>query len=243
MITGREEQFQRTAALMGEEAIQWLGASTVAVFGIGGVGGFCVEALARAGVGKLVLFDGDSVEKTNLNRQLIALHSTIGQAKVEVMKERILDICPQIEVEADNCFFLPDQSANIPFQEYDYIVDAVDTVTAKVELIVQAARHRIPVISCMGTGNKFDPTRFQVADIYETAVCPLARVMRRELKARGIKRCKVVYSRETAVHTELGRTPGSVSFIPPVAGLILAGEVIKDLTIRYQNAGEYKNRY
>lgn len=228
---------------MGEEAIQWLGASTVAVFGIGGVGGFCVEALARAGVGKLVLFDGDSVEKTNLNRQLIALHSTIGQAKVEVMKERILDICPQIEVEAHNCFFLPDQSANIPFQEYDYIVDAVDTVTAKVELIVQAARHRIPVISCMGTGNKFDPTRFQVADIYETAVCPLARVMRRELKARGIKRCKVVYSRETAVHTELGRTPGSVSFIPPVAGLILAGEVIKDLTIRYQNAGEYKNRY
>ncbi len=242
MITGREEQFQRTAALMGEEAVRWLGASTVAVFGIGGVGGFCVEALARAGVGKLVLFDGDKVEETNLNRQLIALHSTIGRTKVEVMKERILDICPQIEVEAHACFFLPDQSAKVPFQKYDYIVDAIDTVTAKVELVIQAEKYHVPVISCMGTGNKFDPTRFQVADIYETSVCPLARVMRRELKARGIKRCKVVYSKETAVHTELGRTPGSVSFIPPVAGLILAGEVIRDLTLRYQNVGEYKSR-
>lgn len=243
MITGREEQFQRTAALLGEEAIHWLGASTVAIFGVGGVGGFCVEALARAGVGKLVLFDGDSIEESNINRQIIATHSTIGQAKVEAMKERILDICPEIEVEAHACFFLPEHSGSIPFQEYDYIIDAVDTVTAKVELVMQAEKHHVPVISCMGTGNKLDPTRFQVADIYETSVCPLARVMRRELKARGIKRCKVVYSKETALHTELGRTPGSVSFIPPVAGLILAGEVIKDLVTHYQNVGEYKSKW
>lgn len=224
-----KEQFSRTAAMLGEEAVEKLRNGTVAVFGVGGVGGFCVEALARAGVGKLVLYDGDTVAESNLNRQIIATHSTIGRIKVDVMKERIADICPDTVVEAHQCFFLPEKSDEIPFDEFDYIVDAIDTVTAKIELAVQAQQYAIPIIACMGAGNKLDPTRFEVADIYETSVCPLAKVMRKELKKRGIRKCKVVYSREPAIHTELGRTPGSVSFVPSVAGLVLAGEVIKDL--------------
>lgn len=233
--TGIQEQFTRTAAVLGEEAVRKLRNSTVAVFGVGGVGGFCVEALARAGVGKLVLYDGDTVAESNLNRQIIALHSTVGRVKVDVMKERIADICPDTEVEAHHCFFLPERSDEVKFAEFDYLVDAIDTVTAKLELVVQAEKCGVPVISCMGAGNKLDPTRFEVADIYETSVCPLARVMRKELKARGVKRCKVVYSKEPALHTELGRTPGSVSFVPSVAGLVLAGEVIKDLIAAGEN--------
>lgn len=225
-----EEQYSRTSAVIGEEALEKLRSSKVAVFGVGGVGGFCVEALARAGVGHLVLFDGDVVAESNLNRQIIATRSTIGRVKVDVMKERIADINPEIEVEAQCRFFLPDQSEEIPFGEYDYIVDAIDTVTAKIELVLQAERHGVPIIASMGTGNKLDPTKFQITDIYKTSVCPLARVMRRELKARGVKKCKVLYSTEQVIQTELGRTPGSVSFVPSVAGLIIAGEVIKDLT-------------
>lgn len=227
-----KEQYVRTAALIGEEAVERLRSSHVAVFGVGGVGGFCVEALARAGIGRFTLFDGDTVAESNLNRQIIATHDTIGRVKVEVMKERIRSICPETEVDARHCFFLPEQSDGIPFREYDYIVDAVDTVTAKIELIVRAGLCGTPVISCMGAGNKLDPTRFEVADIYATSVCPLAKVMRKELRARGVSACKVVYSREEPIRTKLGRTPGSVSFVPSVAGLILAGEVIKDLAGR-----------
>lgn len=224
-------QFSRTAAMLGDAAVERLRASHVAVFGVGGVGGFCVEALARAGVGKLTLLDGDRVAESNLNRQIIAAHSTIGRMKVEVMKERILDICPDTEVDARCCFFLPGQSEEIPFADFDYIVDAIDTVTAKIELVVQGERQGVPVIACMGAGNKLDPTRFEVADIYATSVCPLAKVMRKELRARGVQALKVVYSKEEPVRTSLGRIPGSVSFVPSVAGLILAGEVIKDLAL------------
>lgn len=226
-----EGQFSRTAAMLGDAAVERLRASHVAVFGVGGVGGFCVEALARAGVGKLTLLDGDRVAESNLNRQIIAAHSTIGRMKVEVMKERILDICPDTEVDARCCFFLPGQPEEIVFADFDYIVDAVDTVTAKIELAVQGEQQGIPVIACMGAGNKLDPTRFEVADIYATSVCPLAKVMRKELRARGVQALKVVYSKEEPVRTPLGRIPGSVSFVPSVAGLILAGEVIKDLVL------------
>jgi len=224
-----KEQFSRTAAVLGVDAVECLRNSTVAVFGVGGVGGFCVEALARAGVGRLVLFDGDTVAESNINRQIIATHATVGRVKVEVMKERIAEICPDTVVETNHCFYLPEQAETVAFDQFDYIVDAIDTVTAKIDLVLQAEKYDVPIIASMGTGNKLDPTRFQVADIYETSVCPLARVMRRELKKRGVKKCKVLYSTEEVIPTELGRIPGSVSFVPPVAGMILAGEVIKDL--------------
>lgn len=236
-----QEQFTRTALLLGEEGIDILNRSTVAVFGIGGVGGYTVEALARSGVGRFLLVDNDKVALSNLNRQIIATLDTVGRYKTQVMKERILSINPGAIVETRECFFLPENADDFNFSSYNYVVDAVDTVTAKLELIVRAKRAGVPVISSMGAGNKLDPTRFEVADICQTSVCPLARVMRRELKARGIKDVKVVYSKEEArkpkerptdEDSALSRRsiPGSIAFVPSVAGLIAAGEVVRDLT-------------
>lgn len=238
-----QEQFTRTALLLGEEGIHKLNRSRVAVFGIGGVGGYTVEALARSGVGHFLLVDNDKVALSNLNRQIIATLDTVGKYKTRVMKERILSINPQAEVETRECFFLPENAEEFDFSSFDYVVDAVDTVAAKLELVVRAQKAGVPVISSMGAGNKLDPTRFEVADIYQTSVCPLARVMRRELKARGVKGLKVVYSREeprTPAKSPLEEDkasarrsiPGSIAFVPSVAGLIAAGEVIKDLTKR-----------
>lgn len=218
----------------------------VAVFGIGGVGGYTAEALARSGIGEIDLIDSDTVSLTNLNRQIIALRSTIGKYKVDVMKERILDINPDIKIHAHKCFYLPETKDEFDFRQYDYVVDAVDTVTAKLQIVEEAYAAGVPVISSMGAGNKLDPTAFQVTDIYKTSVCPLAKVMRRELKKRGIKKLKVVYSQESPVmpsqetlssySEEQSETapkkrsvPGSVAFVPSVAGLILAGEVLKEL--------------
>lgn len=234
-----KEQFIRTGLLLGEEAITKLNHAKVAVFGVGGVGGFAVEALARAGIGTFVLVDNDVVSESNLNRQIIALKSTVGRPKVEVMRERILEIYPDAEVETVQTFFLPENAAQFDFSSYDYIVDAIDTVTGKIELALQAQKAGVPIISSMGAGNKLDPTRFEVADIYNTSVCPLARVMRKELKKRKIEKLKVVYSKEPAMEplikiSEDGgkrQVPGSVSFVPSAAGLIVAGEVVKDLTI------------
>ena len=219
-------QFSRTELLIGKEAIEKLHNSKVAVFGIGGVGSFVVEGLARAGVGNFVLVDKDVVDLTNLNRQIIATRKTIGKPKVEVARERILDINPDANVEIHQEFFMPD-SEGILDNSIDYIVDAVDTVTAKIELVVRANKLNIPIISSMGTGNKLDPTRFEVSDIYKTSVCPLAKVMRKELKNREIKKLKVVYSKEEP--KKIQNPPASISFVPSVAGLIIAGEVIKDL--------------
>lgn len=231
-----KEQFVRTGLLLGEEGIRKLNQSTVAVFGIGGVGGFAAEALARSGVGHLVLVDADVVSESNINRQIIATHRTIGKSKVQVMKERIEDINPEAQVETRQTFFLPENADQFDFGSYDYVVDAIDTVTGKIELVLQGQKAEIPVISSMGAGNKLDPTMFQVADIYETSVCPLAKVMRKELKKRNVPALKVVYSREKAMEpliriSEDGKrqVPGSAAFVPSVAGLILAGEVIKDL--------------
>lgn len=231
-----KEQFMRTGLLLGEEGIRKLNQSTVAVFGIGGVGGFAAEALARSGVGHLVLVDADVVSESNINRQIIATHRTIGKSKVQVMKERIEDINPEAQVETRQTFFLPENADQFDFGSYDYVVDAIDTVTGKIELVLQGQKAEIPVISSMGAGNKLDPTMFQVADIYETSVCPLAKVMRKELKKRNVSALKVVYSREKAMEpliriSEDGKrqVPGSAAFVPSVAGLILAGEVIKDL--------------
>lgn len=224
--------FDRTALLLGTEALERLKEARVAVFGIGGVGGYVCEALVRSGVGAFDLIDSDRVDITNLNRQIIATHKTIGQYKTDVMRERILDINPDADVRIHRCFFLPENAGDFSFAEYDYVVDAIDTVTAKIELILRAQEMGVPVISCMGAGNKLDAAGFQVADIYDTKVCPLARVMRRELKRRGVKSLKVVYSQETPVQRKDGadgRLPGSVSFVPPVAGLMAAGEVIRDL--------------
>lgn len=230
------DQFSRTELLIGKEGIKRLQASRVAVFGIGGVGGYAAEALARSGVGALDLIDNDTVSLTNLNRQIIATHETIGKYKTDVMRDRILAIHPQAAVTVHKCFYLPETAGQFDFGQYDYVVDAVDTVTAKLEIIMQAKNRGVPVISCMGAGNKLDPTRFQVADIYQTTVCPLAKVMRRELKKRGVKELKTVFSTEPAMTpafseevTEKRTTPGSISFVPSVAGLILAGEVIRDL--------------
>ena len=220
--------FHRTAILLGDEAMERLNNARVAVFGVGGVGGYVVEALARSGVGALDLIDSDQVCETNLNRQIIALRSTIGRDKVDVMKERIADINPECKVNVRKCFFLPENSDEFDFREYDYIVDAVDTVTAKVHLVVKANECQVPIISSMGAGNKMNPADFEVADIYKTSVCPLAKVMRHELKKRNIPHLKVVYSKEEPIKNELGY-PGSISFVPSAAGLILAGEVIKDL--------------
>ena len=215
---------------MGADSTEKLKNACVAVFGIGGVGGFAVEALARAGVGKLVLVDKDRVEESNINRQIVALPDTVGKVKVEVMKKRILDINPDCEVEAKECFFLPDTSSEFDFSKYDYVVDAVDTVTAKIELVLKAKESNTPIISCMGAGNKLDGTTFKVADIYNTEVCPLAKVMRRELKKRNVTDLKVVYSTETPVELKGAQNvTGSISFVPGIAGLIMAGEVIKDL--------------
>lgn len=229
-------EFSRTELLIGKEALERLKKSKVAVFGIGGVGSFAAEALARAGIGKFVLVDKDVVEITNLNRQLIATRKTLGRPKAEIMKERILDINPEAEVTVYQAFYLPETASELIQDDYDYIVDAVDTVTAKIDLVVQAKKRGIPIISSMGAGNKLDPTRFRVADIYSTSVDPLAKVMRRELRSRGIESLKVVYSDEPPIKpmeseekTARRHVPGSISFVPPMAGMIIAGEVVKDI--------------
>lgn len=265
--TGRE-RFVRTEMLLGSAGIEQLKNSRVAIFGIGGVGGYVAEALARSGVGAFELIDNDTVALSNLNRQIIALESTIGRYKTEVMKERIAQINPEAEVQTRECFFLPENADSFDFSKYDYVVDAIDTVTAKIELVMQAQAAGVPIISSMGTGNKLNPAMLQVTDIYKTKVCPLAKVMRKELKARGVKHLKVVYSEELpmtpqeiqegvgspediclvqneaadqeclsykdsiSVQTPVSRrraTPGSTSFVPPVAGMILASEVVKEL--------------
>ncbi|WP_407434481.1 ThiF family adenylyltransferase [Treponema sp.] len=224
-----DEQFSRTEMLLGKTAVERLNKSYIAVFGIGGVGGFVVEALVRSGVGNIDIIDSDKVALSNLNRQIIATHSSIGKYKVDVMKERILDINPDVQVNVKKCFFLPETKDEFDFSKYDYVVDAVDTVAAKIQLIVQAKEAGVPVISCMGAGNKLDATLFEVADISKTSVCPLARVVRQECKKRGIKDVKVVYSKEKPIKQTDRESPGSVAFVPSVAGLIIAGEVVKDL--------------
>lgn len=238
-------EFSRTELLIGQAALEKLQNSRVAIFGVGGVGGYVCEALVRSGVGHFDLIDNDTVSLTNINRQIIALHSTIGKLKVDVMKERMLDINPDVDVSVHPCFYLPETAAQFDFSNYDYVVDAIDTVTGKIEIIVQADAHQVPVISSMGAGNKLNPAMMEVSDIYKTSVCPLARVMRRELKKRHIKHCKVVYSKEKAIQPSQASLekygadseenftkksiPGSTAFVPSVAGLILASEVIKDL--------------
>ena len=245
-------QFSRTELLFGKEAMDKLAGSKVAVFGIGGVGGYVCEALVRSGVGAFDLIDDDKVCMTNLNRQIIATRSTVGKYKTDVMRDRMLDINPKVDVEVHKCFFLPENADDFPWDSYDYVVDAVDTVTAKIALVMKCNEKNIPIISSMGAGNKLDGSQFKVADIYKTKVCPLAKVMRRELKKRGVKKLKVVYSEEIptrpiedmaiscrnhcicppgAEHkcTERRDIPGSVAFVPSVAGLIIAGEVAKDL--------------
>ena len=228
-------QFSRTALLIGEEGVEKLKNSRVAVFGVGGVGGYVVEALARSGVGALELIDKDVVSVSNINRQIIALHSTVGRLKTEVMAERVKDINPDCQVSVRNLFYLPETAAEFDFSSYDYVVDAIDTVSGKIALIEQANKANVPVISSMGAGNKLDATAFEVSDITKTSVCPLARVMRRELKKRGIEHLKVVYSKEEPrpsplMDEESGKPiPGSIAFVPSVVGLIIAGEVIKDL--------------
>ena len=237
-----EDRFSRSRMLLGEEAMKRLAASRVAVFGVGGVGGYVVEALARSGVGTLDLVDNDVVVLSNLNRQIIATMDTVGRDKVEVMTERVRSINPDAVVYPHKCFYLPETAEQFDFRNYDYVVDAIDTVTGKIQLILQAQAAGTPVISAMGAGNKLDPSRFEVADIYETSIDPLARVMRRELKKRGVKSLKVVYSKEEPRRPQKadnegsgqsvsGRraTPGSLAFVPSVAGLIIAGEVVKDL--------------
>ena len=232
-----KEEFLRTAMLLGDDGIKKLNQSTVAVFGLGGVGGYTVEALARAGVGHLVLTDSDTISVSNINRQLIALHSTVGMKKTEAFKERIKDINPDCKVTIHDCFYLPETAGEFDFSLYDYVVDAVDTVTAKLDIIMKSKDAGVQIISSMGAGNKLDPSLLSISDIYKTSVCPLAKVMRYELKKRGVKELKVVYSTETPikplfeVKTEGKRqTPGSVSFVPSVAGLLISSEVIKDLT-------------
>ena len=224
----RKEALSRTEALIGSRALDVLEQSVVAVFGLGGVGGHAAETLARSGVGSFVLVDSDRVAMSNLNRQMVATLSTVGEYKTDVMRRRILEINPRARVEVRRCFFLPETASEFDFSGYSYVVDAVDTVTAKLELVMKAGEAGVPIISSMGAGNKLDPTKFQVADIYDTSVCPLAKVMRRELKARGVESLKVVYSQEPPVVRR--RVPASIAFVPSVAGLIMAGEVIKDLT-------------
>lgn len=245
-------QFSRTELLFGKEAMEKLASARVAVFGVGGVGGYTVEALVRSGVGTIDIIDDDKVCLTNLNRQIIATRRTVGKYKVDVMKERILEINPQAVVHTHQCFFLPENSDTFDFSQYSYVVDAVDTVTAKIALVMKAQEAGVPIISSMGAGNKLNPAEFEVADIYKTSVCPLAKVMRRELKKRGVKRLKVVYSKEQPITpiddmaiscrehcicppgaehkcTERRAIPGSTAFVPSVVGLIIASEVIKDL--------------
>ena len=222
------DQYSRTRLLLGADGLEALRNARVILFGLGGVGGHTAEALARSGIGHLDLVDDDDINLTNLNRQILALHSTIGISKVEAAKKRILDIDPTIEVRIHQTFFLPETADQFDFSQYDYVVDAIDTVTGKLTLMELAKKAGVPIISCMGTGNKLDPTAFKITDIYKTDTCPLCRVMRRELKARNIKKLKVLYSTETP-HNDGERTPASISFVPSVAGLIIAGEVIKDL--------------
>lgn len=232
-------EYSRTELLIGTEGIERLRNATVMVFGVGGVGSHCIEALARSGVGKLILIDNDTVSLTNINRQSIAYHSTVGQYKTKVMEERIRDICPEIEVKTYETFVLPENIEELFQESVDYIIDAIDTVTAKLALVQIAREKGIPIISSMGTGNKLHPELFEITDIYKTSVCPLCKVMRKELKARGIRKLKVVYSKETPIDTSERMTgedkgmrrslPGSISFVPPVAGLMLAGEVIREL--------------
>ncbi len=243
------EQFSRTELLIGSDGMEKLQKARVAVFGVGGVGGYVVEALARSGVGTLDIIDADKICLSNLNRQIIATHKTIGEYKVDAAKERILDINPRAVVNAHRCFYLPETAEQFDFTQYDYVVDAIDTVTGKIELVMQAKRANTLIISSMGAGNKMDPTAFRVADIYKTNVCPLAKVMRRELKKRGIDKLKVVYSEEKPLTPMVisdcqqeadgvenvregsprRQTPGSNAFVPSVVGLIIAGEVIKDI--------------
>lgn len=223
-------RFSRTEMMIGTQGVEKLKNTRVAVFGVGGVGGYVVEALARAGVGAIDIIDNDTVSESNINRQIIALSSTVGKKKVDVMKARILDINPNCRVNAIDVFFLPETP--LDFSAYDYVADAVDTVTAKIEIICRAKQNGIPVISCMGTGNKLNAGLFAVEDIAKTTVCPLARAMRRELKKRGVEHVKVVYSTEDPIRTETGekmRVPASISFVPSVAGLLMAGEIIRDL--------------
>lgn len=225
--------FSRTEMLLGKENMDKLKTAHVAVFGLGGVGGHIVEALARCGIGSFTLFDNDTVAESNLNRQIIATTATIGMAKTVAMKARILSINPDANITVHQTFYLPENADTYPLDKFDYVIDAIDTVSAKIELAVRAEKLGIPIISSMGTGNKLDPTQFKVTDIYKTSVCPLARVMRRELKLRNVKSLKVVYSEEIPIKTECDnegkRIPGSTSFVPSVAGLIIASEVIKDL--------------
>lgn len=256
-----KKQFERTARLIGTEGVECLQKSHVLLFGVGGVGGYVAEALARSGVGAFTLVDNDTVAESNLNRQIIATYDTIGREKTEVMKERILSINPEANVEVRNCFFLPECADTFDFSKYDYIIDAVDTITAKIEIIMRAKEADVPVISSMGTGNKLNPVGLMVADLKQTSVCPLAKVMRRELKKRGIEHVKVVYSKEepltpmeendvmmqkvdgtefSAKNTELGQgqeqvrrkaVPGSLMFVPAAAGILIASEVVKDLLV------------
>lgn len=235
------KKFDRTKRLLGAEAMNKLKNSHVAVFGIGGVGGHAADALVRSGIGEITIVDSDEVAESNINRQLIATTKTVGRKKVEVMKEHLLEINPEVKVHVFDCFFLPETKEQFDFSQYDYVMDAVDTVTAKLSLVEECKKVNVPIVSSMGAGNKLDPTAFEVADIYKTSVCPLAKVMRKELKARGIKHLKVVYSKEIPlepiedeafVSDEIRQrraTPGSIAFVPSVAGLILAGEIVKDL--------------
>lgn len=232
-----ETQFSRTELIIGKKNSERIKSSKVAVFGIGGVGSFVVEGLVRAGISNFILVDNDTISISNINRQLHSTYSTIGKDKVEIMKERILDINPSATVETFKTFFMPGAKEEIFNDSIDYVVDAVDTITAKIEIILQSKKLDIPVISCMGTGNKLNPTMFEVADIYETTICPLAKTMRKELRRRNIDSLKVVYSKELPIKTENDlentenkkRTPGSISFVPSVAGMIIASEVIKDI--------------
>ena len=254
-----QDQFARTQLLLGQEAMERLFQKRVAVFGIGGVGGYVCEALVRSGIGAFDLIDSDTVSLTNLNRQIIATRKTLGQYKVDVMRDRMLEINPEVRVRVHKCFFLPENADEFPFGEYDYVVDAVDTVTAKIELILRAQKENVPIISAMGAGNKLDAGRLKIADIYETSVCPLAKVMRRELKKRGVEHLKVVYSDEEPIRPLEGKfgadadglgfsedglgfsgegktggsrrsVPGSTAFVPAVAGLLIAGEIVRDLS-------------
>lgn len=231
-------QFERTELLIGKDGIEKLKNSRVAVFGIGGVGGFTAEALARSGIGTIDIIDNDTVAESNINRQIIALHSTVGMLKVDAAEKRFLDINPELKINKHAVFYTPETSALFDFNKYDYIVDAIDTVAGKIELVINADKAGVPIISSMGAGNKLNPAMFEVEDIYKTSVCPLAKVMRSELKKRGIKKLKVVYSKEAPLTplpckendgSKRRQTPGSTAFTPSVAGLIIAGEVIKDL--------------
>ena len=232
-----ENRFSRTEMLIGKEGFEKLKSSRIAVFGVGGVGGYVVEALARSGIGNLDLIDRDAVSISNINRQIIALSSTVGKYKTEVAKARAEDINPDIKVNTYNIFYTPETAETFDFSQYDYIVDAIDTVSGKIQLVMQADKSNTPIISSMGAGNKLNPTLFEVSDIYKTSVCPLARVMRKELKERGIKKLKVVYSKETPIEPKIKEydettkkiTPASIAFVPSVVGLIIAGEVIKDI--------------